>query len=140
MKYSLNPSTLRTVITAKKNNSGIDFTAVSLKTGKEYNFNITRKEYNGIWYTYVKIEHEYQNYLYLGFYGDGNIIFKGKPNFSDASIVAAWMLRQLEAGKFENLTNQIELYHLGQGHCLKCGRVLTDSESIRIGLGSICRA
>jgi hypothetical protein len=48
------------------------------------------------------------------------------------------MLRQVEGGKFENLTNQIELYHLG--NCLKCGRVLTDSESIRIGLGPICRA
>jgi hypothetical protein len=137
MKHLLNPSAILTVITAEKNNSGADFTAVSLKTGKDYTFNITRKHYNGTWYTYIKVEREYQNYLYLGYYLNGNIIFKSKVNHSDASIAAAWMLRQVEAKKFENLNNQIELYHLG--NCLKCGKVLTDAESIRIGLGPICR-
>jgi len=138
MKHLLHPSALLTVITAEKNNSGADFTAVSLVTGKEYTFNIARKEYNGKWYTYVKVEREYQNYLYLGFYANGNVIFKGKTNFSDASVAIAWILRQVEAQKFENLTKQIEIYHLG--HCLKCGKVLTDSTSIQAGLGPICRA
>lgn len=138
MKHLLNPSALLTVITTEKKNSGADFTAVSLKTGKEYTFNISRKEYNGTWYTYVKVEREYQNYLYLGFYANGNVIFKGKTNFSDASVAIAWMLRQVEAQKFENLTSQIEIYHLG--HCLKCGKVLTDSQSIEAGLGPVCRA
>jgi hypothetical protein len=138
MKHLINPSALLTVIMAQKNNSGADFTVVSLKTRKEYTFNISRKEYNGIWYTYVKVEREYQNYLYLGFYANGNIILKGKTNLSDSCVAIAWILRQVETQKFDNLRNQVEIFHLG--NCLKCGRVLSDSQSIDLGLGPICRS
>lgn len=137
MKHLVDPSALLTVIKSEKNNTGADFTAVSLLTGKDYTFKITRKSYNGNWYTNVSVERGYQNYLYLGSYWNGNIIFQKKVNHSDASVAAAWLLRQVEAQKFDVLKKNVEVYHLG--HCLKCGKVLTDTESIRIGLGPVCR-
>lgn len=137
MKHLLNSTALLTVITSEKNNSGAEFTAVSIKTGKEYTFKIDRKLYNNTWYNYVKVEREYQQYLYLGFYANGNLIIKGQINTTPASLAIAWILRQVEQQKFENLDKQIELYHLG--NCVKCGKVLTDSISIKTGLGPVCR-
>lgn len=138
MKHLIDPSALALILTTEKNNSGgADFTIVSLRTGKDYTFNIARKNYNGKWYTYVNVERGYQNYLYLGFYSNGNIIFKGAVNYSESATAITWVLRQIESGAFDVVRRQAEIFHLGQ--CLKCGKTLTDAKSIEIGLGPICR-
>ena len=47
-------------------------------------------------------------------------------------------LRKIEQGKFDLLNDNIEFFHLGK--CLRCGKTLTDQESINIGLGPVCRS
>jgi hypothetical protein len=47
-----------------------------------------------------------------------------------------WLLDQLYNPKAPNHWGQVEMYHMGA--CGRCGRPLTDPESIQRGLGPIC--
>jgi hypothetical protein len=137
MKHIVKPQVLETVITSEKENSGAEFTIKSLTTGKDYTYKIARKKYNNKWYTYVSVERGYLEYLYLGFYANGNIYNKKGINKSDASIAITWVLNKIIEQKFDLLNRTIEICHLGK--CIKCGLTLTDSLSISIGLGPVCR-
>lgn len=49
--------------------------------------------------------------------------------------IFGWFLRHLYSEE-NDLPDTLEVYHLGM--CGRCGRPLTDSESVRIGIGPIC--
>jgi hypothetical protein len=137
MKQQFSPSALLPVISANKNNNGAEFTVVSKATGKDFTFKINRSEFNGKFYTHVKVEQEYMNFRYLGTYFMGAIRRKREVIKTPAAVAIAWVLDKVEKGKISLLEESIELMHLGC--CLRCGRALTDQESIRIGLGPVCR-
>lgn len=130
-----NPSALLNVIQGESTNKGAEFTALSTKTGKDFTFRLKRKFWNGNWFTFVYVERQYLEFLYLGFYTEGKIIYKGKQVTSDSAIAIAWCLRRAELHKS---LEQVKFFHLGK--CIKCGRTLTDSDSIQYGLGPKCRA
>ena len=138
MKNIISSEAILPVLVSEKKNNGAEFTVVSKKTGKDYTFKIARKEWNGKFYTHVKVEKEYLNFTYLGTYLNGKIIHKKQVVESPAANAIQWILNKVMEQKFQILDNNIEIIHLGK--CLKCGKTLTDHESISIGLGPVCRS
>ena len=131
-------SSLLPTLTAEKKNSGAKFTLVSNVTGKDFTFKISRSEWNGNFYTHVKVEMGYLNFNYLGSYFMGKIRRKKQVVDSPAAIAIAWVLDKVEKQNFDLLDKSVTLLHLGS--CVKCGRTLTDHESIKAGLGPVCRS
>jgi len=138
MKQLINPEDLQFLFREKNNNGG-EFTVKSLKTGKDYTFKVSRKEFNDKWYTHVKVEVEYDNFKRLGtFYpSKGKIYHKGSEIKTPAAEAAAWLLRQIHGKKYSLVKDNVEIMHTGS--CLVCGKKLTDAESIDRGIGPICR-
>ena len=133
---NFNPASLASVLAGEKNNSGAPFTVRSIATGKDYTFKISRTEFNGQFYTHVKVEAGYLEFQYLGCYKNGIIQRKGQAVTSTSAKAIQFILRKVEAGKFEELASLVEFFHLGS--CLRCGRTLTDAQSIEAGLGPVC--
>lgn len=60
---------------------------------------------------------------------------KGKYSFNVPSVKSViWVLAKARKG---GLPSSVEVLHIGR--CGRCGRPLTDPESIKTGLGPICR-
>ena len=140
MDFTKNPfdaQTLHIVIFAEKNNGGAAFTVRSKVTGKDFTFKINRSEFKGKWFTHVKVEQGYMNFNYLGSYFNGMLYKKRQPVKTPAAVAIAWVLNHIENQKFNTLKEGVELMHLGC--CLKCGRPLTDADSIQQRLGPVCR-
>lgn len=137
-KTAFLPEALLPVIVAEKKNNGAEFTVKSKVTGKDFTFKINRSEWNGNWYTHVKVETGYLDFTYLGSYFNGTIFKKRMPVKTPSAIAIAWVLKMVQNSKFDVLSNSVELMHLGS--CLRCGRTLTDADSIQRGLGPVCRS
>jgi hypothetical protein len=73
----------------------------------------------------------------LGYYKDGKIIKKGEVVDTPSATAIGWVLRNIEKNRIDVVQNGVEIMHAGK--CIKCGKTLTDAESIEIGLGPICR-
>ena len=105
--------------------------------GKDFTFKINRSEFKGKWFTHVKVEQGYMNFNYLGSYFNGMLYKKRQPVKTPAAVAIAWVLNHIENQNYDVLSNSVELMHLGC--CLRCGRPLTDADSIQQGLGPVCR-
>ena len=136
MSHVISSSALVSVINAEKNNSGADFTIKSLKTGKDYTYAISRSEFKGKWYTHVKVETGYLEFTRLGSYFNGKLYHKGKAVETPSATAIAFVLQKVEEGKIDFLDANVEVMH--KGCCLRCGRALTDAQSIERGLGPVC--
>jgi hypothetical protein len=137
MNTHLIPSaSLAPVISSESKNNGAMFTLRSKKTGKDYTYKISRSEFNGNWYTHIKVETQYLKFKRLGTYFKGNIYNKKHKVDNPSAVAISFVLDKVEKNQFEFLDNSLEVYHTG--HCLKCGRILTDTDSIKRGLGSYC--
>lgn len=137
MSHIISSSALYEVINREANNKGADFTIKSLKTGKDYTYKISRSEYNGKWYTHIKVETEYLNFVRLGTYFNGRITHKGNIVDSPSAVAIAYILAKVEAKQFDFLDSVAEVMHTGR--CLVCSKTLTDADSIKFGLGPVCR-
>ena len=136
MSHLISSSALVSVIGAEKNNNGADFTIKSLKTGKDYTYAISRSEFKGNWYTHIKVETGYLQFTRLGSYKGGKILNKGKVVDTPSAVAIAFVLAKVEEGKIDFLDANVEVMH--KGCCLRCGRTLTDAQSIERGLGPVC--
>jgi len=132
----ISSKSLSNVISREKTNNGSLFTIKSLKTGTDYTYKISRKEWNNKWYTHVRVETQYLSFKYLGSYFSGKLFHKGTVVNTPTATAIGFILDKVEKGKFDWLDSQIEVSH--EGHCLCCGKTLTDAHSIEIGLGPIC--
>lgn len=127
----------------EKNLNGGAFTIRSKRTGKDYTFKISHKPFNGFNYLHIKVETEYMNFRYMGYYREGQIMRRDKQTKqlkvvdTPASTAISWFIRMIKAGNFDILRNGVDIFHIGK--CLKCGKPLTDSTSIEYGIGPICR-
>jgi hypothetical protein len=137
-QLAFSPASLLPTISADKNNSGAEFTVVSNVTGKDFTFKISRSEWNGKFYTHVKVEMGYLNFNYLGSYFMGKIRRKRQVVSTPSAIAIAWVLDKVEKQNFDLLEKSVTLLHLG--NCVRCGRALTDHNSIKAGLGPVCRS
>ena len=136
MSHIISSSALVSVIGAEKNNSGADFTIKSLATGKDYTYAISRSEFKGKWYTHIKVETGYLEFKRLGSYFNGKIYQKGQVVETPSAVAIGFVLKKVEEGKIEFLDANVEVMH--KGCCLRCGRTLTDAQSIERGLGPVC--
>ena len=135
MKTIIKAENLSAIFGAKQNNGG-SFTVVSKKTNKDYTFKVANKTWNGKTYCHVSVETEYLNFKYLGTFFNGKIYHKRQVVESPSAIAIAWLLTNVQQGNFIKLDESVEVMHLG--NCIRCGRVLTDAQSIERGLGSEC--
>jgi hypothetical protein len=143
--HQISPDHLSSLFVADgdKKLNGAPFTIRSKKTMKDFTFKIAQKPFKGYPYLHVSVEKGYLDFGYMGYFRDGQIVKKNKLTGTTevvrtpAANAVAWLLRQLKAKKYAELTNDIQLFHTG--HCLKCGKVLTDAVSITSGFGPICR-
>jgi hypothetical protein len=106
-----------------------EFTIKSKKTGKHYTFlcKKSQKYKNVFFVTFGKqsvgrIHKNVDSIKFIPVYGQ-----LGARN--DAILPFEWFFHNME-------NEQVEFYH--EGRCGKCGRKLTDPESIRRGLGPQC--
>jgi hypothetical protein len=134
--HIISSEVLNNVITREKNNHGAIFTLKSLKTGKDYTYQISRSEFKGTWYTHIKVENNYMEFKRIGHYFKGNLYNKRQKVTTPTAIAIAYVLKLVEAGHIEWLDNNMELMHTGS--CLVCGRTLTDANSIERGIGPTC--
>jgi hypothetical protein len=118
---------------------GGSFTVRSLKTGKDYTYKISTKEFKGREYTHIFVEVNYLDFKYLGFFSEseGKLIHKKVQVESPSAVAIAYILNHVKKGNFTLLQSQIEVFHLGA--CLRCNRPLTDAVSIETGFGPVCR-
>ncbi len=132
----ISSATLNQVISREKNNNGASFTIKSIATGKDYTYKISRSEWNGKWYTHIKVETQYLEFKRLGSYFKGKIYNKGKFVDTPSAKAIAFVLDKVEKNQTDWLDTKVEVMHLG--NCMTCGRTLTDANSIERGLGPIC--
>lgn len=135
MKTIIASETLSAIFGDKQNNGG-EFTVVSKKTNKDFTFKVANKSWKGVTYTHVSVETEYLNFKYLGTFFNGKIFHKRQVINSPSALAIAWLLCKVQENKFDLLDESVEILHLG--NCIRCGRTLTDAESIKRGLGSEC--
>jgi hypothetical protein len=134
--YKINSQSLTAILTAEKNNKGASFTVKSKRTGKDYTYKIKRSEYNGVWYTHIYVETNYLKFTHLGVYFNGIITKNKRVVDSPSAIAIAFVLHKASSKQFDYLNDNVDIMHLGS--CIKCGKTLTDAQSIESGLGPIC--
>ena len=137
MKSLISPSAIQILLNDKKESKGAPITVKSKVTGKDYTFKLARKFFNDRDYLHVKVETQYLDFKYLGYYRNGKIIKKGEEVSSPSASAIGWVLRNIEKNNLEVVNKGVEIMHIGK--CIKCGKALTDAESIEIGLGPVCR-
>ena len=135
-KNTISSSALKTVLDREKKTNGAIFTIKSKATGKEFTYKISRKLWNEKWWTFVKVETQYMNFKYLGSYLNGKLYFKGSQIVTPSANAISFILGEVEKGRIGWLDSKMEIYHTG--HCLCCGKTLTDSENINRGVGPVC--
>lgn len=143
-KHSISAENLKNLInTEGKKLNGAPFTVRSKKTGKDFTFKISQVPFKSSNYIHIKVETEYLNFKYLGWLKDGNVVKKNKDtNVNEvvntpAGQAVSWFLRQLFNNQYDTLNSNVDIFHLGK--CLKCGKTLTDANSIEVGFGPVCR-
>jgi len=135
--HQISSKALHKVITRQSKNNGSEFTIRSSKSGKDFTYKISRSLYNDKWYTHVYVETNYLSFTKLGHYSGGKIWSKGSIVSTQSALGIAFILEKVESENFELLDKICQVFHLG--NCLVCGKVLTDANSIEIGLGPHCR-
>lgn len=136
LKYPMPIDTMINLLrTSDKINSIV--TIKSKTSNKDYTYKIVRKQTNtGQTYTHVYVERQYLDFMYLGWFDGKHIMRHRKIQDSESAEGIAWCLRNLYLEPSKVQQNTI-WYHTGL--CTKCGRTLTDEESIRLGIGPTCR-
>lgn len=118
------------------------FTLVSTKTGTRYTYRVTKAENDeGPWFVSVLTGSDNEfDYSYMAcIFPDnrGRLVHTRKSRItSDApsAKALAWYLHHLATGS--DSIEAVEFHHAGA--CGRCGRTLTDPESIETGLGPVC--
>jgi hypothetical protein len=119
------------------------FTLVSKKTGQRFTFRVRKSDTeakNGperFWVDLLTGPNNASDFTYIAWLRSG-IVHQKRSNeknpFSYKAI--AWFLTQIWYDV--PCLDKVEFHH--EGRCGKCGRPLTDPESIQVGLGPICRS
>lgn len=139
MKKISSKSLKSVLVSAESENTtlkGGAFTIKSNKSGKEFTYKITTKPFNGKDFTHVYIEQDYLNFKHIGTYSSGSVWKKGLKVTTPGATAISYVLDKVEKSNFDTLDSQMSTYHLGK--CLKCGKELTDSNSIESGVGPVC--
>lgn len=114
------------------------FTLTSKKTNVHYTYRIKQANNNNT--TYFINFNDNNKDTYAGYVRKLNNTYKffkgnaGALDELDEPIIALmWTIRHADDN---DINNKIMIQHIGK--CCKCGRPLTDPESIKLGVGPIC--
>lgn len=135
MQNLIDSITLTSLFAEKSNNGGL-FTVKSLATNKDYTFKVATKKWKEKMYTHVSVETGYLEFTYLGTYFNGKIYSKNGKGNTPSALAIAFVLDKIQSKQFDWLDKKVAIMHLGC--CVRCGRTLTDANSIARGLGSEC--
>lgn len=112
------------------------FTALNTETENRFTFKVKKGDTSDIYF--VSVLTGPSIFEYLGtFTPEQSLKIGKKSRLSEQSTsfkVFNYILHHLRNG---NLPNQVQIWH--EGKCAKCGRSLTDPESIKTGWGPYCR-
>lgn len=113
------------------------FTLVSAATGDRFTYKVGKAKGKGVFWVSLRTGKD-EKWTFFGVLRkDGTFFFSQKsPMESDDIEVAAfdWFIRHLLAS--DNKLDQADFWH--EGRCARCGRELTDPESIQRGMGPTC--
>lgn len=105
----------------------------SLRTGKHYTYKVRKKKTENIWFVSVLYDPSGQNYNYIGcITREGKFVHTKKSQIGEES-------ESFQAFKwvwYNRSSDRVEVWH--EGKCGRCGRTLTEPESIKRGFGPIC--
>lgn len=105
----------------------------SLKTSKHFTYKIKKKKDQNIWFVSVAYNGGERQFNYLGCILPNNTFKHTKASQVKQEATSfkafAWAWNNL-------LSDQIEIWH--EGRCARCGRTLTEPESIKAGYGPHC--
>lgn len=135
-RHEVTGEALLPILSVEKEKKSAPIVIQSRRTGKDYTFKISRSEWHEKWYTHIWIEQTYDHYAHMGTYYLGRIWKDKKPLITKGAKSIAWVLKHAEAEHFDFLQERVLIMH--SGHCLACGKRLTDAESIKRGLGPVC--
>lgn len=120
------------------------FTLVSSATGARFTYNVrkadTNKEDSPWFVSVLSGPNNQEDYSYMGcIFPDkpGRVIHTRKSRVgpeAPSAKVFAWYLAKISTGCEHS--SKVEFWH--SGSCGRCGRELTDPESIETGLGPVC--
>lgn len=118
------------------------FTLRSRRTGDRFTYQVKARDISDprtVWFVSVLTGAQNDSdYSYLGFINAEEVFVNGgvksRIGYDAPSAKGfAWFWRHVDALDLE----QVEVWH--EGACGRCGRALTDPESIASGLGPVCR-
>lgn len=115
------------------------FTVESGASGQHYTYKITKaREADRYFVSLLVGRNNERDYIYLGL-ADRNkfLVLTANSRMKDDSKpvrVFRWALKCVKNAKA--LPAGYSIMH--EGHCCRCGRILTDPESIRLGIGPEC--
>lgn len=124
------------------------FTIRSIKTGKRFTYKVrvpkdqSKEDPNIMFVSVLTGCNNDSDYTYIGFIRKDNqgkwMYYYGKASRisieAESVIAINWIINELLT---KNLTTKnLELWH--EGRCCRCGRTLTDPESIESGIGPEC--
>lgn len=138
MKTQIDPQSLQILFNGEIEVKNSYVTICSKKTGKDFTYCLSKSFFNGRPYLHVKVEKNYLDFDRLGTFNGRILTKKGQAIETTSAKAIAWVLGKVVKGQFDVLNESVEIFHLGK--CLKCGRILTDIESIKTGLGPHCRS
>lgn len=94
---------------------------------------------NGYYFLNISYESSYNEFTKVAFEMNSKVYYLEpfKIKGSTAIMGAYWLLTCLVFEKLDKILKATDVQHTGT--CMKCGRELTDAESIEYGMGKTCR-
>lgn len=119
--------------------AGNSIVTVSNNEGKHYTFKFKKKKDQSVYFVSMLTGADNNSdYQYMGVLTDQDYVLATKASkFSNQGTpikVVNWALDVINGNK--TLPDGYDIMH--NGHCGRCGRVLTTPESIKTGLGPVC--
>lgn len=115
------------------------FTLESKRSGTHYAYRVAKHKTDNVWFVGVLSGTAGRDYHYIGVINDKGQFFHTKGSRLQATnervVAFSWFWKKASAGP---LPDSLGFYH--QNKCCKCGRALTDPESIARGIGPVCSA
>ena len=140
----INPLALTKLSQYIKDEKKIKSTIVvkSKRTGKDITFQSKSVKTDDWGYTvFIGYETGYDTYTQCALYSARSGVVKPFKKFQNSQSAyvqgAVWLLDKIVKNDVSTMLKVGEYHHTGR--CIKCGRKLTDLESIRYGMGPNCR-
>ena len=110
-------------------------TLESVKTRNKYTYKINKKDDNrgDLWF--VKLMLNPNKFEYIGFFKD-NLEFKTSSKSKVREDSKSFLAIKFLLNRIDNIPENLNIYHSCK--CGRCGRILTNPESIKNGIGHEC--